>query len=145
MRLTMLKFSLVAFLTSLPALALAHSGHAGHVHTSFMTGFLHPLGGFDHLLAMFAIGLCASRLGGKAILAVPAAFVTAMVLGGGVAMFGITVPFIEQGILLSVIVAGALLVATTRLSTAVCAGIAALFALFHGAAHGSKCQQMPTA
>ncbi|GAB3488980.1 HupE/UreJ family protein [Marinomonas epiphytica] len=136
MRLTMLKFSLVAFITSLPALALAHTGHEGHASNSFMTGFLHPLGGFDHLLAMFAIGMCASRLGGRALFVVPAAFVSAMVLGGAAAMAGTAIPFIEQGIVLSVIVAGALLIATARLSTGICAAIAALFALFHGAAHG---------
>ena len=134
MRLHTLKLSLVALITALPALVFAH---AGHEHTSsFMTGFLHPMGGFDHLLAMFAVGLWAASLGGRAVLAVPMAFVATMLLGGGLAVAGMAVPFIEQGILLSVIVMGALLVGAARFPAIICAAIAGVFALFHGAAHG---------
>ncbi|MBJ7536862.1 HupE/UreJ family protein [Marinomonas transparens] len=136
MRLNALKMGLVALISAAPALVFAH---AGHEHTtSFMTGFMHPLGGFDHLLAMLAIGLWSASLGGRALWAVPMAFVGTMMVGGGLAVAGVQVPFIEQGILLSVIVMGALLVGAARFPVAVCAGIAGLFALFHGAAHGME-------
>ena len=52
--------------------ASAHSG-AGTVF-SFQAGLLHPLGGPDHLLAMFAVGLLAAQLGGRAIWLVPGRF-----------------------------------------------------------------------
>jgi urease accessory protein len=129
-----LKMGLAALIAAIPALASAHPGHE-HT-TSFMTGFMHPMGGLDHLLAMLAIGLWAASLGGRALWAVPAAFVGTMLIGGGLAVAGVQVPFIEQGIVLSVILMGALLVGAARFPITVCAGIAGLFALFHGAAHG---------
>ena len=129
-----LKMALAALVAAIPALASAHPGHE-HT-TSFMTGFMHPMGGLDHLLAMLAIGLWAANLGGRALWAIPVAFVGTMLVGGGLAVAGVQVPFIEQGIVLSVILIGALLVGAARFPIAVCAGIAGLFALFHGAAHG---------
>lgn len=134
MRLSTLKMGLVALFAAIPALALAHPGHE-HT-TSFMTGFMHPMGGVDHLLAMLAIGLWAASLGGRALWAVPSAFVGTMLVGGFLAVAGVQVPFIEQGIVLSVILMGALLVGAARFPVAMCAGLAGLFALFHGAAHG---------
>lgn len=129
-----LKMGLAALVAAIPALASAHPGHE-HT-TSFMTGFMHPMGGLDHLLAMLAIGLWAASLGGRALWAVPAAFVGTMLVGGGLAVAGAQVPFVEQGIVLSVILMGALLISAARFSVIASAGIAGLFALFHGAAHG---------
>jgi len=117
-----LKMGLAALIAAIPALASAHPGHE-HT-TSFMTGFMHPMGGLDHLLAMLAIGLWAASLGGRALWAVPAAFVGTMLIGGGLAVAGVQVPFIEQGIVLSVILMGALLVGAARFPITVCAGIA---------------------
>lgn len=131
-----LKLGLAVLAASAPIAALAHPGHE-HT-TSFMTGFMHPMGGLDHLLAMFAIGLWAASLGGRAVWAVPMAFVATMLVGGGLAVAGMSVPFAEQGIVLSLIVMGALLVGAARFPVSVCAGIAGLFALFHGAAHGAE-------
>tara|TARA_R110001599_G_scaffold26935_4_gene94936 strand:- start:15355 stop:15939 length:585 start_codon:yes stop_codon:yes gene_type:complete len=136
MRLSIAKIlsSTVFLLASGAALA-----HPSHEHaSSFMAGFFHPVGGFDHLLAMLAIGLWASSLGGRALWAIPTAFVITMLAGGGLAVAGLSVPFVEQGILLSVIILGALVLFAKRLSTAVCAAIAASFALFHGVAHGME-------
>ncbi|QUX90744.1 urease accessory protein UreJ [Marinomonas sp. A3A] len=115
---------------------LAHPGH--EQASSFMTGFAHPMGGLDHLLAMVAIGLWAASIGGRALWAIPVAFVVTMLLGGGLAVAGLNVPFVEQGILLSVIILGALVLFAKRLPTAVCVAIAGGFALFHGAAHGME-------
>lgn len=113
--------------------------HPGHEHaSSFMTGFSHPMGGLDHLLAMVAIGLWAASIGGRALWAIPVAFVMTMILGGGLAVAGMSVPFVEQGILLSVVVLGALVLFAKRLPILVCVAIAGAFALFHGAAHGME-------
>ncbi|RDL45100.1 urease accessory protein UreJ [Marinomonas piezotolerans] len=124
------------------ALAIGSSAvlaHSGHEHTSsFMSGVMHPLGGLDHLLAMVAVGLWAASLGGRALYAVPVAFVAMMLLGGGAAMAGLSVPFVEQGILLSVIVLGALVLGAKRLPVVACAAIAGGFAIFHGVAHGME-------
>jgi urease accessory protein len=80
MRRTVLALGLAgAALMALPAAALAHPGHMEP--SGFMHGFEHPLGGLDHLLAMVAVGLWAAQSGGRALLALPAAFVGAMILG----------------------------------------------------------------
>ncbi|MEP0072024.1 MAG: HupE/UreJ family protein [Marinomonas sp.] len=111
--------------------------HPGHEHiSSFMSGLSHPLGGLDHLLAMLAIGLWASSMKGRAVWAVPLAFVLTMLAGGGLALAGLNLPFVEQGILLSVIVLGSLVLAAKRLPFFGCVAVAGSFALFHGAAHG---------
>ncbi|MEO9274951.1 HupE/UreJ family protein [Marinomonas sp. 5E14-1] len=111
--------------------------HPGHDHaSSFMSGLSHPFGGLDHLLAMLAIGLWASNMKGRALWAVPTAFVLTMLAGGGLALAGLNLPFVEQGILLSVIVLGTLVFAAKRLSFITCVAVAGSFALFHGAAHG---------
>jgi urease accessory protein len=119
--------------------AYAHTGN--HLVTGFASGLTHPLSGLDHLLAMIAVGLWAAQLGGRALWAVPAAFVGAMVLGGGLAWGGFSLPQVETGIAASVLVLG-LLVATQR-QWAVPAGmaIAAGFAIFHGYAHGLEMPQ----
>jgi len=134
MRLNTLKMGLAALIAAIPALASAHPGHE-HA-SSFMTGFIHPMVGLDHLLAMLAVGLWGASLGGRALWAVPTAFVATMLLGGGLVITGVQVPFIEQGIALSVILMGALLVSAIRFPLVASATIAGLFALFHGAAHG---------
>ncbi|MGQ8571924.1 HupE/UreJ family protein, partial [Klebsiella pneumoniae] len=71
---------LAAALLLLPQAALAHPGHgdaAGLAH-----GFVHPLSGADHVLAMVAVGLLAALRGGRALWALPAAFLGMMVVGG---------------------------------------------------------------
>ncbi|MFC3225857.1 HupE/UreJ family protein [Marinibaculum pumilum] len=128
-----------------PALAAAHTGHAaaaGAYATGFFSGFLHPLGGLDHLLAMVAVGLFAAILGGRALWLVPAAFLGTMVAGGLLALAGITLPFVELGIALSVLVLGLALAFRIRLATLGAMALVGFFALFHGHAHGAE---MPAA
>jgi urease accessory protein len=124
-------------LTALCLVAGTASAHTGsHVVTGFISGLTHPLSGLDHLLAMIAIGLWAAQQGGRALWAVPTAFVVAMGLGGMLGWSGTALPHVETAIALSVLVLG-LLIATRR-QWAVTAGmaLAAGFALFHGYAHG---------
>jgi len=127
---------LLAAATLLPSLAHAHVG-AGDTH-GFVHGFGHPLGGLDHLCAMIAVGLWAAQMGGRAIWAVPLTFVSVMVLGGMLGMAHINLPFVEQGILLSVLVLGVLIAAAVRLPLVASAVIVGLFAVFHGFAHGAE-------
>lgn len=119
--------------------ASAHTGD--HAVAGFASGLAHPFLGLDHLLAMIAVGLWAAQQGGRALWAVPATFVGAMVLGGFVAWTRGTLPQVEAGIALSVLVLG-LLIATRQQSTVpVGMALAASFALFHGYAHGLEMPQ----
>jgi urease accessory protein len=118
------RFAALASLMLAPGVAYAHTG-LGHV-SGFAHGFVHPLGGFDHVLAMVMVGLFASQLGGRARWLVPVSFVSVMVLGGALGFTGITVPFVELGIGLSIVFLGG----------AVAMALAGFFAVFHGYANG---------
>ena len=119
-----------------PSAALAHTG-AGAVH-GLTHGFMHPLGGFDHSLAMVAVGIFAAQLGGRALWLVPMAFVLMMAGGGAASMAGIAVPFVEIGIAGSVAVLGAIVALRVRAPVAIAMGLVGLFAVFHGYAHGAE-------
>lgn len=125
-----------AILAATAAPAFAHLNP--EEHGSFMAGVTHPLSGADHMLAMIAVGLWAAQIGGKARLAVPAAFVSLMALGFVLALAGAPLPFIEPGILASVIGIGLLVALAVRTPAAVSAAIVGFFALFHGHAHGGE-------
>ena len=84
--------------------ALAHPGHGEAV--GLIHGFVHPMSGIDHILAMVAVGLFAAQLGGRALWLVPTSFVTMMGVGGMLGISGVDVPFVEVGIAMSVVVLG---------------------------------------
>jgi urease accessory protein len=134
MRRTISKLSLLFFL--LPGIALAHTG-AGQT-TGFMHGFEHPIGGADHMLAMVAVGLWAAQIGGRALWVVPGTFVGVMVIGGILGFTGIPVPFVEEGILVSILILGILIVGAFKLPLVYSSMIVGLFAVFHGHAHGAE-------
>lgn len=111
--------------------AVAHPGHEA-------SGFLHPLTGVDHLLAMVGVGLWAALLAVRkpsAAVSVPAAFLAMMAVGAAAGFAGIKLPLVEAMILLSVFVIGGLLMAAVRLPAAWAMAIVGLFAAFHGYAH----------
>ena len=119
-----------------PGLALAHPG-VGEV-AGFMHGISHPIGGADHLLAMMAVGLWVAQIGGRALWAVPCTFVGVMSLGGVLGFFGVSVPFIEEGILVSVLILGVLIAGAFRFPPLYSALVVGFFAIFHGHAHGAE-------
>lgn len=125
----------LAALTLAAGTASAHTGDHGTL-TGFAGGLTHPLLGLDHLLAMLAVGLWAAQQGGRALWAIPAAFVAAMLAGGVLAWSGVALPQVEGAIALSVLALGLLVVARLRAPLAAGMSIAAGFALFHGYAHG---------
>lgn len=125
--------------TLAPLSAFAHPGHEGHDFTwDFSAGLAHPLTGWDHLLAMLAVGLWAWQLGGRARWAVPASFVVAMTLGAALGRAGLHVPGLEPAIAASVLALGLLVATAARLPLAASAALVALFAAFHGLAHGAE-------
>ena len=125
---------LLALLVSTPAFAHLNPEE----HGSFAAGFSHPLFGADHILAMFGVGLWASLLGGRAIWAVPLAFVGTMMLGFITALADIGLPFVEPTIAASVVVLGLLAMVALQVPTAIAMVVVAFFAFFHGYAHGGE-------
>ena len=114
-----------------PALAQAH--HAEFMRDApLLQGISMPIHGLDHMLVAIAVGLIAAQIGGRALWAAPAVFTVAM-LGGGIAnLCGVPIPFVEQGILASVAIFGALLAWRTHVSFTVILLIIGLFAALHG-------------
>ncbi len=121
----------------LPTLAQAHPGIPGHSH-GFANGLVHPLTGLDHICAMVAVGLWAAQRGGRALWLVPSVFVSVMVLGAVLGMSAVSIPFVEPGIVASVLVLGVLIAAAVRLPLPVSALLVGVFAIFHGYAHGAE-------
>jgi len=119
--------------------AYAHTGIGPH--NGWMHGFMHPLAGLDHVLAMIAVGLWAAQTGGRAVWVVPLTFVNVMVLGGLLGMMTPALTFTEHGIAISLLVSGVLIVTARQLPLAVSAALVGLFAFCHGYAHGSEMPQ----
>jgi len=121
------------------AAASAASAHPGHSPADgIASGFSHPLGGWDHLLAMLAIGLWAAQLGGRARWSVPATFVGITALTAVAGHFIGALPGIDQGIAASVVALGLLIACAARLPAFAGLALAGVFAISHGLAHGAE-------
>lgn len=131
-----LSFALAAAAIALPGVALAHAGHGDTA--GFFHGFEHPIGGLDHVLAMVAVGVFAFVLGGRALIAVPLAFVGMMAVGFLLGTNGIDVPFVELGIAASSIVIGGAAALGRPMPVAAAMSLVGVFAIFHGHAHGAE-------
>ncbi|MBC8038726.1 MAG: HupE/UreJ family protein [Rhizobiales bacterium] len=123
-------------LAAMTAAAEAHTGTGGIA--GFTHGLGHPFSGFDHILAMVAVGFFAANLGGRALWLVPCSFVAMMAVGGAAGMHDIGLLYVEIGIALSVIVLGAAVAFQWKAPAAVAMALAGFFAIFHGHAHGSE-------
>ncbi|MCI8209250.1 protein hupE [Pseudomonas sp. S25] len=122
-----------------PALAFAHPGHGDN---GLVAGISHPIGGLDHLLAMLAVGLWAAQQKGAARWALPVTFVGTMLIGGLLGFEGLNLPALESGIAASVLALGLAVALAIRPPLFMAVGATALFALFHGVAHGLELPDM---
>lgn len=128
-------------LTALAAVLTPGStwAHVGMDSTSgFSHGFLHPIGGLDHVLAMVAVGMFAANLGGRALWAVPATFVAIMAVGGFLGIEHVGLPYVEIGVGLSVVILGLVVALQVHWPVAAAMTLVGVFAVFHGHAHGSE-------
>jgi urease accessory protein len=116
--------------------ALAHTGT--DTVFGFKTGFLHPISGPDHLVAMVAVGLWGAQLGAPAIWVLPITFPLVMAMGGVIGVIGVPVPFVETVIALSAVGLGLVVALRLRPPLWAAAVLVAVFAIFHGYAHGRE-------
>jgi urease accessory protein len=128
----------VGMATAFPASAHTGTGLRG----GLVAGALHPLTGLDHLLAMVAVGLWGAFLGRTLVVALPVAFPLLMVVGAVLGMHAVPLPPVELGIACSVLVLGACIACAWRAPAWLALAIVAVFALFHGYAHG---RELPSA
>lgn len=126
--------TLIGVAWAVPAAAHFDTNLAG----GFGAGFRHPLSGFDHLLAMVAVGLWGAFLGRPLIYLLPVIFPTVMAFGGAMGMAGVPMPPVEIGIALSVLLLGSAIALAIRPPIWVAALLVGIFAIFHGYAHGTE-------
>ncbi|MES2350580.1 MAG: HupE/UreJ family protein [Pseudomonadota bacterium] len=124
----------------LPVPAFAHSGTG--LAGGLAAGFSHPWNGLDHLLAMAAVGLWGAFFGRPMVYLLPMIFPAMMVCGAVLGMFGVWLPPVEIGIAASLLMLGVCVAGALRLPTREACLIVAVFAIFHGYAHG---QELPSA
>ena len=124
--------------------AIMLCAQAAHAHVQkgeaagFVSGFLHPISGLDHVLAMVAVGLWGAQLGAPAVWLLPVAFPMVMAMGGMLGLLGVHLPGIEFGIAASAILLGVAVLSEARPPIALAAALVGFFAIFHGYAHGTE-------
>ena len=128
---------LLALLSVLaPTLASAHpeTGGVG----GFFSGFLHPLTGLDHIVAMVAVGLWGAYLGTPAMWLLPVIFPMVMAFGGALGILGVPLPGTEAGIALSGVGLGLAVACAARPPLWAAGVLVGVLAIFHGHAHGTE-------
>jgi urease accessory protein len=134
----------VRHVLTLTAAAIVLLADSAMAHTQvglaegFTSGFMHPIFGPDHLIAMVAVGLWGAELHNPAIWILPITFPVIMAVGGMLGMIGIPMPFVEVGVASSAIVLGYMVATYTRLPFWIAALMVGAFAIFHGYAHGAE-------
>ena len=144
--------SSLALLSLLPTLAFAHPGHGlmaadGSFSLSILSGILHPLTGFDHLMLALGMGMLFTQMHSfkKGFVALLIGLVAGFVLSLSVSLNSL---FIEYGILLSIVLLTMALMSryfnvalnqnhemsVKTVYKSLVIGFGAL-AMFHGAAH----------
>jgi urease accessory protein len=131
-----------ALLVLFAGTASAHPGHAGHEVGGIGWGLAHPFTGFDHLLAMVAVGLWALQSGRRSLWVLPLSFVGAMAAGAALGMSGVVLPQVEPVVLGSALALGGLVAMAARLPLLLSALIVACGGFFHGQAHGAEMPAM---
>jgi urease accessory protein len=130
--------------TAVLCLSLVIGAESAEAHTvagdatGFFSGVLHPVSGLDHVLAMVSVGLWGAQLGEPAIWILPVTFPMMMAFGGLLGFLGVALPGTELGIALSMVVLGGAVTFEARPPLPVLMAIVALFAIFHGYAHGTE-------
>ena len=133
---------------AMPLATLAHTGADAGSHHGFLTGFMHPLTGLDHLAAMLAVGLwsaLAARRAWPDLLWAPAGFAAMLLVGALAGLQGLEVPGVEPMIAASLLVMGLLVATRLQVPGPVAALLVGAFAAFHGLAHGYELAGEPGA
>jgi urease accessory protein len=128
----------IAAIAAAALAAPAAWAHGGHAVAGAASGFAHPFAGLDHLLAIAAVGAWAAQQAGRARWAVPLAFLAAMAAGALAGAAGFALPAVEPMIAASLTALGLAIAFGIRAPAFAGAAIAALFAVFHGHAHGAE-------
>lgn len=121
--------------------ATAHHALAGKTPNNFFEGFMsglaHPIIGLDHFAFVIAVGLLAA-LKNKQGMLIPIAFILTTLVGTGIHLLEIDLPFPEIVISVSVLTFGILLAQKNSLNLLWLIASAAVAGIFHGYAYGES-------
>lgn len=133
------RFSRPLAVAGLGLLAATAQAHTGHGTSGLAEGLAHPLGA-DHLLAMLAVGVWSvSALPAGKTWRGPAVFMLSLIVSASMGAAGVSLPYLEQMISLSVVLFGVMLVLSRQpLPPVVGLGLVAMAASLHGLAHGAE-------
>jgi hydrogenase/urease accessory protein HupE len=109
-----------------PAFGYSESG----VAIDFAGGFMHPIFGSDHVVAMVAVGLWGAFLGASAIWLLPVVFPLVMALAGALGVLGMPLPGIKTGIAVSAIILGTMVALAATPPLWIAAVLVGAFAVF---------------
>ena len=127
--------SIAAVLVGFVVASPAADAHALSTGAGLMSGFAHPLLGIDHLAAMIAIGLWASQFRGAALWLIPMSSLAGVLAGASLCFAGMSMPMLEPGIFLSLLLIGGLVGLELRPGLRVSLILIAIASAWHGAAH----------
>ncbi len=120
------------------AMSIAAFAHTSTLESGgFASGFLHPISGLDHILAMVGVGMVAFYASKKGYLSL-VAFIFAMIVAAIIGYNGVEFLFVEEGILLSIAAVFGLIGFAKTMATEKIVAIVAFFGAFHGFAHGAE-------
>ena len=129
--------SIILFL-SVSQGAMAHDGHMNNL----MTAVLHPLMGWDHLLAMLLVGILVARYELKARILLPILFVLGFGISAQVATVNsvtsslISSMYVEQILFITLSILGFALLTKKVISLKMMLAVALIAGLSHGYVHG---------
>lgn len=113
---------------------MAHLQQGGA--SSFYSGWMHPLTGLDHLIAMVIVGMLSIRYKEKSVFLLPSIFIFSLSLASVIAPLIGPISGMEPLIALSLIAFGFLLYKKHKFNFAMVGIMTGFFAFFHGYAHG---------
>lgn len=129
---------LALFITLLAMVGVCNAHTEVGTASGFLSGFLHPIFGPDHLVAMVAVGLWGAQLGRPAIWILPITFPAVMAFGALLGIAGVPMPGVEIGIAASALILGLMVTFAARPALWIAGLIVAAFAIWHGHAHGAE-------
>lgn len=131
-------YTWLVFMACLLAANSAQAHIVAGLPGGFDSGFMHPILGWDHVVAMVAVGMWGAFLGRPAIWVLPVVFPLVMAFGGALGVIGVPMLGVEPGIALSAIILGGMVALAARPPIWFAACVVGTFAIFHGYAHGTE-------
>ncbi len=131
----LLYLAAVGLMLIFPSWALAHES-AEHAGSGFSAGILHPLTGVDHLLMLISVACFSARVSSLKAKFFSVCFLLALASGFFVGLNGIGLGFVENGIVLSLLLMALLLISARELPAFASALVITMFGVMHGVPHG---------